>query len=54
MFLNQGVTDFTKAAEKKNGVLKYIGNISEVAALARYSLGSIHLKRFPALHYGDP
>ena len=49
MFLNQGVTVYTRAAEKKYGVLKYIGNISEVAALARYSLGSNHLKRFPAL-----
>ena len=49
MFLNQGVTVYTRAAEKRYGVLKYIGNISEVAALARYSLGSNHLKRFPAL-----
>ena len=51
MFLNQGVTVYTRAAEKKYGVLKYIGNISEVAALARYSLGSNHLKRFPALMF---
>ena len=49
MFLNQGVTVYTRAAEKKYGVLKYIGNISEVAALARYLLDSNHLTRFPAL-----
>ena len=34
---------------KRYGTLKYIGNISELAVLARHSLGSSHLKRFPAL-----
>ena len=31
----QGVTFYTRAAEKKYGVLKYIGNISGLAVLAR-------------------
>ena len=45
----QGVTVYTRAAEKEFCVLKYIGNISGLAALARHSLGSSHLERFLAL-----
>ena len=47
MFLKAKLS--TQGPLKKYGVLKYIGNISGLAVLARHSLGSSHLKRFPAL-----
>ena len=43
----------TQGPLKKYGMLNYIGNISGLTVLARHSLGSSHLKRFPALVVND-